>query len=208
GKSAVADILSHHGIKGMKWGGTKTTSVSVGGKTKMVTAKKAAKLDKKWQKNQFTLTKGIERHNAMADHFNGRIGALNDKYHKDDFSKEAHDEPAKWSPRYKQYNKEVNDLHARSFQHAVEQVHGTSPTGKLKMDVIRTNDGDGMQMVVKNVGQAQHAATVETDDEVFLFKVIRDPSGLITSIAPANDLDEGGEDALEQTATRGEDFVL
>src|SRR5207253_7759369 len=51
-------------------------------------------------------------------------------------------------------------------------------------------------------------ATVETDDEVFLFTVIRDPSGLITSIAPANDLDEGGEDALEQTATRGEDFVL
>lgn len=191
--------LEHVGVKGMKWGQRKTEAVTVNGKAKMVTPKKSAKLDTKWSKNQFTLSKGIERHNAMADHFNGRIGALNDKHAKDDFSKEAHDHPEKWSPKYKDYMTQVGKLQEQSFRHAVEQVHGTSPSGKLKAQVDLDADGQTLRMSIKNV-EVKHAAT-ETSEEVFLFKITRNPNGLITKTEPVKD------DVLAQTSGYGETFV-
>lgn len=195
--------IEHHGVKGMRWGkrSAKDTAVTVNGKAKMVTAKKAAKLDKSWEKNQFTLPKGIERHNAMAEHFNGRIGALNDKHKNDDFSKEAFDSPAHWSPKYKEYMNGVAKLEEAGFRHAVTQVHGSSPTGKKKMEVEYTPDGD-LRMVVKST-DAAHA--VDSGDEVFLFKVTRDSNGLITAVEPSDDLTV--TDEMAQTESFVDDYL-
>lgn len=191
--------IEHFGTKGMRWGQRKTETVTTdSGKKKMVTAKKAEKLDRKWEKNQFTLSKGIERHNAMADYMNGRLGGLNDKFKKDDFAKELFDSPETWSPRFKQYMDEYHGMTEKAFVHAVEKVHGTSPTGKKR--AIVEHQGDEMQMVIKDV-DAKHAS-IDDGDEVFLFKIGVDEKGRIVSMEPIQ------TDEMEQTTELGAGFVL
>lgn len=193
---AGLDPLEHVGVKGMRWGQRKDTTVTVNGKTKQVTAKKAAKLDAAWEKNQYTLPKAVERHNAMAEHFNQRIGALNDKYKDHDFSKVDWENPSSWSPKQNQYMKEVGDLETAGYHHAVAQEL-PSPTGKKKT-VLETK-GDQLSVVVKSV-DAKHAVTVEDGDEVFVFKITRNAKGLITDAKPV-------ENAMAQSEEMVSDFI-
>ncbi|MGG6499480.1 UNVERIFIED_CONTAM: hypothetical protein NY603_41830, partial [Bacteroidetes bacterium 56_B9] len=65
-----AEFLNHYGVKGMRWGQRKTETVSVDGKTKMVTPKKAEKLDKKFEGEATSVNTWIKVHNEAANHFN------------------------------------------------------------------------------------------------------------------------------------------
>lgn len=221
--------LEHYGKLGMKWGirrarnaqkeadkfnrmADKAEGKGVGplkdgaasvyrkqaAKSQAVADKRFAKVDEKWSNNQFTLEKGIERHNAMAEHFNKNIETINSKF-PEDFSKEPHEYPEHWSPRYKEYMTEVAKLENTSFRHAVEQVHGTSPSGKMKATVELDADGQTLRMSIKNI-EVKHAAS-ETTDEVFLFRVTRNAKGLITNVEPV-------EDSMAQTEEIGAEFII
>jgi hypothetical protein len=192
---SLDDAIEHFGVKGMRWGQRKTETVTVGGKTKLVTPKKAAKLDSKWEKNQYTLPKALERHNAMADHVNARVGALNDKFKDHDFSKEDWGKPSSWSPKFKEYNDAFGKLTEEGYHKAVAK-EGLSPTGK-KQTVVEGH-GDNLRVVVKNVA-AKHAA-IDSEDESFLFRVSRNASGLITKVEPV-------EDSMAQTEELGAEFM-
>ena len=191
--------LKHYGIKGMRWGQRKTETVTVGGKTKRVTPKKAAKLDKKWEENQYKLPKAIERHNKTGEYFNSRIGAVNDKF-KDDFSKEAHDNPALWSPRYKEYNREVNGLLAEGSRRAVES-ESPSPTGKKRTAIEFSADGESMRVVIRDADKVKHADG-ENEAEVFLFGITRNEKGLIAKAEPLET-----EESMSQSTELGQSVI-
>jgi 2'-5' RNA ligase len=189
------DALEHVGIKGMRWGRRKTETVTVGGKEKKVTPRKAAKLDKKWEKKIYSLPGAIDVHNKMADHFNQRIGGVNDKFKDVDFSKTKWDKPDSWSPREKQYNNEIEKLTTDGNRKAVEEVHGTSPTGKRKAEL----SADGSQIVVHEV-KLKHAADDTT--AVAVLNITRNSEGLITKAEPLQ-----LEDSMKQTAELGKEFL-
>jgi hypothetical protein len=179
--------LDHSGVKGMKWGVRKDTTVTVGGKTKQVTAKKGAKLDKAWEKKIYSMPGAIAVHNAMAEHFNQRIGALNDKYKDNDFSGTKWENSSTWTPREHQYMKEVNALTEKGNREAVKQVHGSSPTGKRHAEL----SPDGESIIVKETA-VKHAA--DNSDVVAVLRIARNNNGLVINATP-------------KTAIHGEAFV-
>lgn len=200
-----AEALEHFGVKGMRWGQRKDTQVTVGGKSKMVTAKKAAKLDKQWEKNIYSVPGAIAMHNAMADHFNARIGALNDKHdveftdaHWDDHTRKS------WSPEQKAYMDAVDKLTEEGYRQAVTEVHGTSPTGTKRAKL----SDDGEDIIVVNVNdQVKHAAT--TEEPVAVLKITRNAKGLITRLTPLiTDESELAQAAMDRGAEFLEHFGI
>jgi 2'-5' RNA ligase len=189
------DALEHVGIKGMRWGRRKTETVTVGGKEKKVTPKKAAKLDKKWEKNIYSLPGAIDVHNKMAEHFNQRIGGVNDKFKDVDFSKTKWDKPDSWSPREKQYNNEIDKLTTDGNRAAVKEVHGTSPTGKRHAEL--SSDGEHILVIEDKL---KHAAA--DTNTVAVLKITRNTKGLIVKAEPLKT-----ENSMSQTADLGREFL-
>lgn len=193
---AMSDI-QHYGVKGMRWGQRKTEEVSVNGKTKMVTERKAGKLDNQWQKRIYTVPGAVAVHNATADHFNANIEAVNNK-HQHDFSKEPFGNPARWSDNYRSYMRDVNDLQQESVRQAVEKVHGTSPTGKKKAELQVRSDGEFASIkVVDANSKVKHAAD---DEEVVVTFRMKD--GFVVEANMAEAVDE-----MAQTIDLGADFL-
>lgn len=166
-------FLEHFGVKGMRWGVRKNPE-----KAAAKAEKKLVKADKKWEKQQFTLSQGIKRHNEMADMVNANVERFNNdpRWVGKNFllDKKADQEYTD------AFNKEILEP---AFRIAVERVHGTSPSGRLKMDVKKKPDGTLQMYVRKN--DAKHA-----DDSImgtYLFSVTYDSAGRIKSLAPKTD---------------------
>lgn len=167
-----AAFLEHFGVKGMKWGVRKSPE-----KAAAKAEKKLVKADKKWEKKQFTLNQGIKRHNEMATLVNANI----DRFNNDPrwVGKNLLTDKKADQEYTDAFNKEVLEP---AFRIAVERVHGTSPSGRLKMDVKKQPDGTLQMYVRKN--DAKHA-----DDGMgtYLFSVTYDANGFITSLEPKTD---------------------
>jgi hypothetical protein len=216
--------LEHFGVKGMRWGVRNDTQVSVNGTTKMVSAKKAEKMDKAWEKRIYSLPGAIDVHNAQASYFNERIGAINDKHdvtftdaHWADSSRQS------WSPAQKAYMAEVDKVTLDGTRKAVEQVHGKSPTGKLQ---ARLGGENGDRIIVKRIpdeseGTAgspgsgtsifgrkarhdamEHADGNQDDEVLTVLALIRNADGLITKAEPLKI-----EESMSQTEDLGAEFL-
>ena len=206
GADVAAEILAHHGVKGMKWGvrkaekaqarATKAQNRANSAKMKWDTArakkgldpkevrkarpflvtrtqreataintqhranilqkradKKLKKIDGKWEHQIYSMTGMVDVHNAMADHFNSRIGAINDRH------PNAHiDHPD--TPATKAYMKDILKAENEGYALAVKSVHGESPSGKK--EAIFINDADGQRIEVRDK-TVQHAEDTEPD---------------------------------------------
>jgi 2'-5' RNA ligase len=145
--------------------------------------KKAEKMDKKWEKSIYTTSKAVEVHNAMAEHFNERIGAVNDKHP----LANIFDSPN--SPESVAYMTEVERLTSRSYAYATTTVHGTSPSGLKRAKYV--DDDKGPRIVVTKT-DVQHA---EEDDPDLILLVKPDESGHILELneAEVESVEHSGE---------------
>lgn len=189
--------LEHVGVKGMRWGQRKTESITVDGKSKMVTPKKADKAEQKFTQNLHSVNAWVGVHNASAEHFNSRIGAINDRHAKNDYSKEDFDHPERWSKQYKQYNSEVQNLSRQSLEHAVSQLPN-SPKGK-KVNLIVDPQSDSWGLTTSGVKTVKHAS----DDVTITVTPTRNSKGLITSVKF-----EQETTALAQTESFVDDYLV
>lgn len=196
--------------------GRKTEKVTVAGKDKMVSPRKAAKLEKKWEKSVYTADSTVKVHNAMADHFNSRIGAINDKYKDNDFSGTKWENPDSWTPREKQYMGEVNKLTNEGYSSAVKSVHGSSPSGTKEAVYEPNGNGtpeEGGRIVIRDKA-AQHAATDSADQADVIIQVKLDSTGhfIEANKAEQTSTAEHGEvfvdGLMHGSAERGEAFIL
>lgn len=197
--------IEHYGVKGMRWGQKKTESVSVNGRPKMVTPKKAAKLDQKFERQVGNVDTFVKLHNAGADHVNKAIPELNASFEKK-YPKEMNDGTLfnEAHPVTREYSKAYNDKFVEGLNQAAKAL-GTSPTGKIKVKIMTENEESfsefGWQAQVDKV---KHAAD---DEEVLVFRIKRDKNGIITEVEQVADTiaqsEEFLEDFLEHYGVRG-----
>lgn len=151
----LPEELQHFGVKGMRWGQTKDTKVTlIDGSSKMVTAKKAGKMDEKYDKQATDATTFIAVHNAAADHFNRGIDAVNAK-HPGPFTDadfDSYNRPL--TPQYKSYMKDVNELSRVGLEATVNRLN-PSPTGKKKVKLNLDPESGGWHLTTEEV---KHAA--------------------------------------------------
>ena len=194
GEQATRELF-HQGVKGMKWGVRKQRRADKrSAKQVQKAAKKLAKADAKWEKSIYTTPKAIAVHNAMVDHFNARIGALNDK-HPD---ANVFDEPD--TPASKAYMQDIMSLSDQSYAAAVKSVHGSSPSGKKRAEFV--SDEWGARVEVRS-SEVKHAAT---DDEPDLVVLLRREGGHVVeanTAAAAISHSEDVEDFLAHYGVKG-----
>jgi hypothetical protein len=138
--------------------------------------KKWNKVDAKWEKSIYSTSGAVKVHNAMADHFNQRIEAINAKHPDADWSK------GEDAPEWKSYMDDVMKLQDASYSHAVTSVHGNSPSGKKK--AVYISDENGERIEVKSV-DVKHADGNEPD-LVILLK--RDDMGRVLEMNTAKEM--------------------
>lgn len=177
--AAEARSLLHFGLKGMKWGVRKETAVTVGGKTKMVSEKKAAKLDKKFEKQAGGIDAYIKIHNAGGDHFDKHVGALNAKYSMD-LTKPGNEH------HLAAYDREAMDLLSKSMVEGAKNVKNA--TGTRSYEIHQTPDGDF---------SVRTRAIAHAEDNVVIMKVTRDKQGKITKLTPKVDVLKQGEELID-----------
>lgn len=128
-------LLEHFGTKGMRWG----------------VRKNAARADKKWAKNVYSIKGSIDVHNKFADKMNNgalaKLNAAHPKAHLD------HDTPAT-----RAYIKAYEDLARKLTVESIQEVHGVSPTGGYKATLGFKN---GTHQIVIEATEVQHAGNFE-----------------------------------------------
>lgn len=176
----VDDFLDHHGIKGQKWGIRRAQRLrnladrrpTRGNVRKADRA--ARKVDRKWQKNIYSVRGAITVHNASADLFNQRIDAIN----KDPKFKNSHlDHPDR--PATQAYLKAVTHMSETSTKQAVDKVHGVSPSGQLKARY----DSKNQRIVVESTNVGHSDDILPT----LMFEVNVDDNGKVSSLRSVQD---------------------
>lgn len=241
--STVEDVLEHVGVKGMHWGvrrdpvtgvrpSAKALDESAFGKlakanVNRYNAKKAAKADKKWQKNIYSVKGAVAVHNHVADAMNG--GVL-DKLNNDPRFKDIG--TSKNSDKLMtKYFKAYGDLVEHHTALAVKQIHGVSPSGKLKatLDVsdpsqwkVRVSPTKGNSGPTSSAGfdvSKSAGFSTKTDDAFLIhedtplpeliFELNHEANGHITSMRKINadmtqsDIADLGLDFLEHVGVKG-----
>lgn len=132
-------FLEHSGVKGMKWG----------------VRKDASKEDKKWAKNIYSAPGAVAVHNRAAEMLNGPHGIAtinaNPKYAGKNLLTNPKLQDA--------YNRDVMKMVGLTTKLAVDQIHGTSPSGNYKADLIVDARGTPVKVVVDSV-DIKHATDV------------------------------------------------
>lgn len=167
GKAEDPNALKQYGKKGMKWG----VRNDPGHEGQAVKTKKLDKLDAKWEKSVYTTAGAVKVHNAMAEHFNSKIEAVNAKHPDADYRK------GEDTPEWKAYMADVNTLQSESYSHAVSTVHGSSPSGKKKAEYY--NDGKGNERIVIHSAHLAHADTPDAEPDLILIAKTDDQGRLL-----------------------------
>lgn len=161
----VADFLEHYGVKGMQWGVRRAQ-------------KKAARADRAWQDNVYSVRGAIAVHNAVADRMNnGEIDRLNARHRSTENDRQFNDffEPQNASAR--RYINDYTRLTERLTREAVDSVHGVSPSGTLRARL------SGDRIVVESV-DATHADDVLP---TMIFEINVDANDFVTSFRKVRD---------------------
>jgi 2'-5' RNA ligase len=209
GEAAVADILGHSGVKGMKWGRRKSEishpksvmttgqkiAVGAGGALAFVhkpTLKayqtdqanlKGFQADKKWEKD-FNKAKSFRYDDAKF------TSSYNKKFEKEDFSKEDWNNPSKKYQQYIDgYFHEMNKDYAKQFA----AHYGSSPSGNYRAVHVKATN----EVKIQRADAAQHSLE---DGVLVTFRVNVDDQGMITGL-------ETVDNTLEQGASLVEDIL-
>lgn len=188
----------HSGVKGMRWGHRKDTTVTIGGKTKMVTAKKAEKLDDNWSKEHASVGTWLKVHNGAAEHFNANIDAHNNRPEYKDLN--INKDPN--SDLSKKYMTEVHNISKVGLQQSVDKI-APSPTGKYKVGVVHGENYGEWGLVKEEV---KHA--VELGDDMTWVKAKFENGKVIgielsTRSPIVHTVDVGAEFVLEHHGVKG-----
>lgn len=119
--SEVEDHLEHFGVKGMKWGVRKAEGSS--SRSTARAAKKAEKVDKKWNKQHSSTKFRVEMYNDIADQMNAKLGSLNSKYEGKDVTDWSKGDGAK-------YIKEYQSLALSAAENSRKKLLPDSPSGR------------------------------------------------------------------------------
>lgn len=178
------EALAHYGVKGMRKGH---------GKPKRIDRKNGR------DPKRLAILYGRQAKKAtetkMANHVNERLGPINTKYKKADFTDADWGDPSTWSVETKEYYAEVTGLAVKANQMAVKEVSGVEPTGTRHAELNKIGD-----RIVVRKGEIEHA---DDSDIVAVLKVVRDSKGLITMVEPFDQAERGVEfiDQLVQRRT-------
>jgi len=173
----VAAFFEHSGVKGMKWGVTNTSSAGTSRQQRQA-VKKLKKADKKWLKGIYTTKGAIAVHNNTANEMNNKhLPELNKRPQYKGKNLSA-------NPKLKeQYFKDVLKLQDEAVTRAVKEVHGTSPSGKMKAELAFDSNG-AYRIRVKNIpGNVSHAQMDQPfPDDTYVFDLTVDNNGFFTAM--------------------------
>ena len=152
------NALAHIGVKGMKWGVRRAEKQIAKGNATL------AKADAKWQDRIYSTRGASKVHNNVIRRMRGREGDLakikNDPKYKGKDLTFA-------SPLRDQYYQDIRVAYAMNTAKATAEVHGTSPSGRLKTTVVTNGEKTVIGLQVEDV-VVEHADA--TENLLFIFK--------------------------------------
>lgn len=159
----VAAVLTHHGVKGMKWGVRKDK----GHEGESAKNTKIAKLDRKFEKDSQSFKTLIKVYNAGAEQTNKvDIPRINNKpqYKDQDFSRD--------SPLRKKYYAEHQKAMLDNLEKAANDL-GTNASGTRKLGIVEAPDGgwDIVSRDVKHDDTISAHVNVDYDDNGYILSV-------------------------------------
>lgn len=187
----VVDFLEHSGVKGMRWGVTNDNKSSGGGnffdsvnalpRKERRAEYKILEKDAKWSGGIAKQKDGIAVYNATAKRMN-----------------ETHLPDLNGRPEYKgknvganpkllaKYNKDYAALVEKASSDAIDEVHGTSPSGRMKARLGKDPSGQMYVEIVATDPDAVWHAQMDAPlpDNTFRFHLETDENGLITAMHP------------------------
>jgi len=178
----VGDILTHHGVKGMKWGVRK----DYGHEGEQAKTKKIAKLDKKFEKKADRLNNHILLHNYAAQQMNSHeLHRINNKpeYKNVDFTKARGEVVAK-------YAHEIQSTYVKHLREGAAKM-GTNASGTKKYVIDANPENDSWHVSTADVAHS---------DIAYKVNLKKGPKGHILSLgdADAMDADEDSTDSMKQ----------
>jgi len=162
----VTDILSHHGVKGQRWGIRRDRPG--GGAPSKRQQKKIAKADKKFEGKANTVGQKVDLHNATGPAMNSFLEKHNAKWAKQLEDGSLINENG--AP-YKKYFKEYMNEYVKQLNVQADKM-GLNASGTRRYAVTENNDLLGFTVFTTSV---KHSS----DPSSFMVKVIRNEQGAI-----------------------------
>lgn len=139
------EFLTHHGVKGMKWGIRKDR----GHEGERASKRTIDKADREYDKEHAGFSGYVKINNLIADTFNSNVGVLNDKYADIDI------DVAPPSVQ-KEYYREVEQLFDRSIAVANQRL-GTNASGTKRVRANRVGEGinSGFEVIYEELKHSE-----------------------------------------------------